>query len=56
MSTLIQWAKIQIVDEEQGQIVLDRLITFRGDTEEAWQKAESFIARDVIESTPTFAK
>jgi Protein of unknown function (DUF2380) len=56
MSTLVQWAKIQIADEEQGRIVFDRLLTFRGDTDEAWQKAESFIARDVLNSAPTFGK
>ncbi len=54
MSSLVQWAKIQIADEEQGQIVFDRLLTFRGDTDEAWQKAESFVARDVLHSAPTF--
>src|ERR1700729_124498 len=54
MSTLVQWAKIQIADEEQGRIVFDRLLTFRGDTDEAWQKAESFVARDVLHSPPTF--
>lgn len=53
MSTLIQWAKIQIFDADQGRIVFDRLVTFRGDTDEAWQKAESFIARDVLRSAPT---
>jgi hypothetical protein len=56
MSTLVQWAKIQIADEEQGQVVFDRLLTFRGDTDEAWQKAESFIARDVLHSAPAFGK
>jgi hypothetical protein len=56
MSTLVQWAKIQIADEEQGRIVFDRLLTFRGDTDEAWQKAESFIARDVLNSAPAFGK
>jgi hypothetical protein len=56
MSTLIQWAKIQIADEEQGQIVFDRLLTFRGDTDEAWQKAESFLARDVLQSAPPLGK
>jgi hypothetical protein len=56
MSSLVQWAKIQIADEEQGQIVFDRLLTFRGDTDEAWQRAESFVARDVLNSTPTFGK
>ena len=35
MSTLIQFAKIQIAGEEQGRIVFDRLATFRGDTDEA---------------------
>ena len=35
MSTLVQWANIQIADEEQGQVVFDRLLTFRGDTDEA---------------------
>ena len=56
MSTLVQWAKIQIADEEQGQVVFDRLLTFRGDTDEAWQRAESFLARDVLQSAPTFGK
>jgi hypothetical protein len=56
MSTLVQWAKIQIADEEQGRVVFDRLLTFRGDTDEAWQKAESFVARDVLNSAPTLGK
>ncbi|HEY1862212.1 MAG TPA: DUF2380 domain-containing protein [Roseiarcus sp.] len=56
MSSLIQWAKIQIADEEQGRIVFDRLVTFRGDTDEAWQRAETFLARDVLQSEPTLDK
>jgi hypothetical protein len=56
MSSLIQWAKIQVADEEQGRIVFDRLVTFRGDTDEAWQRAESFIARDVLQSAPALGK
>ena len=56
MSTLVQWAKIQVADEEQGRIVFDRLLTFRGDTDEAWQRAEFFVARDVLNSAPTFGK
>ena len=56
MSSLVQWAKIQIADEDQGRIVFDRLLTFRGDTDEAWQKAESFLARDVLQSAPTVDK
>jgi hypothetical protein len=56
MSTLIQNAKIEIADEQQGRIVFDRLLTFRGDTDEAWQKAESFVARDILQSAPTLDK
>jgi hypothetical protein len=56
MSSLVQWAEIQIADEEQGRIVFDRLLTFRGDTDEAWQKAESFVARDVLQSGLTVGK
>jgi hypothetical protein len=56
MSSLIQWAKIQIVDEEQGRIVFDRLVTFRGDADEAWQKAESFLAREILQSAPALGE
>ncbi len=52
MSSLVEWAKFQIADEEQGRIVFDRLLTFRGDTDEAWRRAESFVARDVLRSQP----
>jgi hypothetical protein len=52
MSTLVEWAKIQIAEEEAGQIVFDRLLTFRGDTDEAWRRAESFGARQILDSSP----
>jgi Protein of unknown function (DUF2380) len=42
-STLIQWAKVQAVDVKADKPVFDRLFTFRGDTDEAWQRAEAFI-------------
>jgi Protein of unknown function (DUF2380) len=56
MSTLVQWAKIEIADEDGGKVVFDRLLTFRGDNDEAWRRAESFVARDVLESLPGFDK
>jgi hypothetical protein len=49
MSTLLQWGKFQIVDEEAGRIVLDRLITFRGDTDEAFARAEAFMAKEILD-------
>jgi hypothetical protein len=47
MSTLVQWAKIQIVDVRTDTLVLDRFLTFRGDDERAWQRAEAFLAADL---------
>jgi predicted dehydrogenase len=47
MSTLIQWAKVQVVDLQTDKPVFDRLLTFRGDTDEAWQRAEAFIVEQV---------
>jgi hypothetical protein len=44
MSTLIQWAKVQAVDLKTEKMVFDRLLTFRGDTDDAWRHAEAFVA------------
>jgi Protein of unknown function (DUF2380) len=56
MSSLVEWAKIQIADEEAGQVAFDRLVTFRGDTDEAWGRAESFVGRDILDSSPGLDK
>jgi NAD(P)-dependent dehydrogenase (short-subunit alcohol dehydrogenase family) len=50
MSTLIQNARVLAVDVETGAVVLDRLMTFRGDTDEAWQRAETFLSQQVTAS------
>lgn len=47
LSTLIQWAKVTAFDVETNRVVFDRLFTFRGDSDEAWQRAEVFVSRDV---------
>jgi hypothetical protein len=47
MSTLVQWAKVQAIDAGTGRVILDKLFTFRGDTDEAWRRAETFIAGEV---------
>ncbi len=51
MSTLIQNAKVQVVDIAENKLRFDRLITFRGDTDESWQRAERFIVKDLISET-----
>jgi Protein of unknown function (DUF2380) len=47
MSTLVQWAKFGIIDVKARKVVFDRLVSFRGDDDEAWRRAESFIARQI---------
>jgi hypothetical protein len=46
-STLVQWAKVQIVDMRIDKLVFDRLLTFRGDDERAWHRAEAFVVADI---------
>jgi Protein of unknown function (DUF2380) len=55
MSTLVQWAEVKAIDVKSGQIVFDRLFTFRGDTDLAWRHAEEYmeatISDEVAKST-----
>jgi hypothetical protein len=53
MSTLIQWAKVDVIDTATEQVVLDRLFSFRGDSDDAWRSAEGFIARQLAEMPKT---
>jgi hypothetical protein len=46
-STLIQWAKVEVVDIDRDKLVYDRLFTFRGDDANAWRRAEEFLAKDL---------
>jgi Protein of unknown function (DUF2380) len=47
MSTLVQWAKIEAIDSRTERVLFDRLFTFRGDTDEAWRRAEVFIVDEI---------
>ena len=49
MSTLVQWARFDMVDVKTRNVVFNRLVTFRGDNDEAWRRAESFIAREILD-------
>jgi hypothetical protein len=51
MSTLVQWAKAQVIDVQTEQLVFDRLMTFRGDDVNAWQHAEAFLLKDITAQT-----
>jgi hypothetical protein len=47
MSTLVQWAKVEAIDIDANRVVFDRLFTFRGDSDEAWDRAEVFVFREI---------
>lgn len=47
MSTLVQWAKVEALDAKTGRVLFDKLFTFRGDTDDAWRRAEAFIFDEI---------
>jgi len=49
MSTLVGWAKVVVVDLGPDGKVCDRLLSYRGDNTEAWERAAKFAARDLID-------
>jgi hypothetical protein len=49
VSTLVQWAKFDMIDVKAQRLSFERLVSFRGDNDEAWRRAEAFIARDFMD-------
>jgi hypothetical protein len=49
MSTLVQNMKAQAVDIDADKLVFEKLITFRGDDDAAWERAERFLAKELLE-------
>ena len=49
VSTLIQWAKFDMIDLKTQKLSFERLVSFRGDNDEAWQRAEAFMVRDIMD-------
>jgi hypothetical protein len=49
MSTLVQWAKFDLVEVKTRNVVFNRLVTFRGDNDKAWRHTESFIVREILD-------
>jgi hypothetical protein len=52
-STLVQWAKVAVIDVVARKIVMDKLYTFRGDNDESWERAEIFVSREVMAALGT---
>ncbi len=53
MSTLVQWAEIMVIDAASGRVLDKKLFTFRGDTDEAWRRAEAFIFDEMTARPPS---
>ncbi len=49
MSTLVQFAKVQVLDLKLDRLIFERLLTFRGDNDDAWDHAQRFVVRDIVE-------
>jgi Protein of unknown function (DUF2380) len=52
VSTLIGSLRLSIVDVATGQSTFSRVLGFRGDTDEAWQRAARFFVRDLEATAP----
>jgi len=52
MSTLIQWGSIQVVDVRQKKLLLKRLFSLRGDTDEGFRRAAEFVGEMLKGVTP----
>ena len=47
MSTLVQLAQTAAIDTTSQRVVFRKYFTFRGDNDEAWQRAERFVSEEV---------
>jgi|SRR3954469_10067032 hypothetical protein len=47
LSTLVQIVRIAVIDTTAQRVVFRRYFQFRGDNDEAWQRAERFVSEQV---------
>lgn len=50
ISTLIGRINIYVIDLKGDQVVCERFLSYRGDSDEAWSRAAEFAAKDVIQN------
>jgi Protein of unknown function (DUF2380) len=48
VSTLVQWARAQVIDVTGERLAFDRLLSFRGDNDKAWQRTEAFLMEQLV--------
>ncbi|MGE5157690.1 MAG: DUF2380 domain-containing protein [Gemmatimonas sp.] len=47
LSTLVQWARAAAIDVASHRVLVEKLFTFRGDDDQAWQRAEAFMSQEM---------
>ena len=47
MSTLVQLAQTAAIDTTSQRVLFKKFFTFRGDNDEAWQRAERFVSEEL---------
>ena len=52
MSTLVQFMRAEAISTATGKTVFSRLLTFRGDSDDAWHHSETFLAGQFLASAP----
>ena len=52
MSTLVQFMRAEAISTTTGKTVFTRLLTFRGDSDDAWRHGETFLAGQFLASAP----
>lgn len=55
-STLVQWAKVAVIDVGAKTLVLDKLYSFRSDNDEAWERAQIFVSREIVAALATTSR
>lgn len=52
MSTLVQWGDVELLDLDNGKLLLKRTVSFRGDNDEAYRRAAAFVGDTVRDAMP----
>jgi hypothetical protein len=47
-STLVQWAKIQVLEVPTEKLLYERHMSFRGDDETAWKRLEQYMMKELL--------
>jgi len=48
MSTLVGWGRVDVLDVAKDRILFDRVISFRGDNDAAFERAADFVSKDIV--------